>query len=157
MALVAVVMAPSAPSSLRIYDSALRAAVFGAAERSPTLARLLRRLTEFKAIVVVQWSPGLEPGLEAATLPQVTVTDQTLYVHIIVKPAKVTDHLVSVVAHEVQHSIEILESGRSDSADITAMFRQSGGGLTRRFYCTPAAADAGRAVLEELRRARFRS
>lgn len=147
-------VATTTPCPLRIYDAALQAAVFGAAGRSPTLHRLLTHLSDFKVIVTVRWSPALDSRLEAATLPQVTVTREMLYLHIIVKPAKVTDHLVSVVAHEVQHAIEILESGETDSAVIIGMFKQAAGGLTLRVYCTPAATDAGRAVFEELHRAR---
>lgn len=144
----------TAARPLRIYDDRLRAAVFDAAERSPTLRILLTRLADFKAIVLIQWSPALGPRLDAATLPQVTVTPETRYLYIAIKPAKVTDYLVSVVAHEVQHTIEILESGQTEPAAIVGLFRASARGLPQRLYCTPSAVDAGRAVLEELRHAR---
>jgi hypothetical protein len=138
---------------LRIFDADLRAAMLSARERSRTLDDLLERLCALNAIVFVQWTPALPADVEGATKQQITITPEVRYLHIGIRPAGVNDYLVSVIAHEVRHAIEILESGITEPAAITAYFRRLAGGMTQRIYCTPAAADAGRAVFEELRAA----
>lgn len=135
MVLIAVVnlQAPSAKTGtsgseaqgtfpLRIFDPELKAAVLSARERSRTLDELLDRLSALNAIVFVQWTPALPAHVEGATKQRITITPKIRYLHIGIRPAGVNDYLVSVVAHELRHAIEILESGITDPTAITAYF-----------------------------------
>ena len=140
--------------SLRIADGELRAAVLDGSERSKTLRNLLTRIGELNAIVYVQWTAALPRGVEAAIEQHVTVTPNVRYLRIGLKPARATDWVVSIIAHELRHAIEILEAEVTDSSAIEALFKRLNHGLTERVYETAAAVETGLVVSRELRNSR---
>ena len=140
-----------APCPVRIGDPRLQAALLDAARRSPTLQRQLARLTELSAIVYVEWTIRLPRLVEAVTERQVIATPAVRYTRVFVQHARITDHLLSVLAHEFHHVLEGLEAGVVDRSSRERPNRPGSGGTAMQVYETSAAIEVGLAVARELR------
>ncbi len=144
---------------VRSMDEALRLAIRDGHDRSPTFRALVDRIVAHKGMVLVHWAPGLTAGLDACLLHEIVVTSnggRVLWV--LVKHNEPSDRLVALLAHELQHVLEVLDAGVSDGADMEELFQRVGWrtgshGLTRRLpiYETDAAHAVQERVKRELR------
>ena len=150
---------PLGTARLRTADERLRLAIRDGYDRSATFRALVDRLAAHKGMVLVHWAPALTSGLNACLLHQIVVTpDGGRVLWVLVKHNEPSDHLVTVLAHELQHVLEVLDAGVSDTADIEGLFKRVGvrtgsHGLTRRLpvYETDAAQTVQDRVKRELR------
>jgi hypothetical protein len=126
--------------------------------RSPTFADVVNRFERSGLLVYVE--PGRCPGQEAGgcLLPRVGRCGDARYVRILVDERRLghAHRQISVIAHELQHALEVAEAqGVTDAASLVELFRRigyvkadSGRGIA---YETEAARRVGDHVLEELR------
>jgi hypothetical protein len=83
--------------------------------RSRTFARLSDTLAKHRAIVHVSWSTSLWADLTGALLNHVgRGADGTRYLRVVVRRGKADDAIIATIAHELQHAIEVVETGASD-------------------------------------------
>lgn len=136
---------------IRLPDRRLLAAVISASAGSDTFRALLDALRARQAIVYVRWAPGLSRRLEGVLWPQVTVAGGVRYLQVGLRHAPVGERLIGVLAHELQHAIEALDSGAETPAGVLSWFREAGDGVPRRVYETKAAIDTGERVESDLR------
>lgn len=110
-------------------------------------------------MVVVHWAPALTARLNACLLHQIVVMPNGARVlWVLVKHNERSDQLVTLLAHELQHVIEVLDAGVSDGGEIEELFERVGWrsgshGLSRRLpiYETDAAQAVQERVKRELR------
>jgi hypothetical protein len=87
---------------------------------------LLDRIAALNGLIYLSWTPQLPPGVEAALMQRMQRTpDGTKCLWIAIhRRSHLSAALIPVVAHELQHAIEVLESGASSSAEIEGYFRE---------------------------------
>ena len=126
------------------------------AERSATFRSLIDAIDHSTGIVYVEFGYCAFGHLNGCLLPFIAASHGDRYLRILVTPDKTRrshDQLLALVAHELQHAIEVIAHPEVvDAATMEAMFRRIGtpatGGMTG--YETSAARAAGDAVLTEL-------
>jgi len=124
--------------------------------RSETFKSLVDALNQLNTIVYVE--PGICGfGHYAACLPHtITIGSGFRYLRIVVDPGRAPD-TISLIAHELQHALEIARAPSiQTAADMTALFRSIGRSPScprgvPDCYETSAALAIGDAVLNELR------
>ena len=122
------------------------------AARSPTLASLLASLDDSDVIVYVD-SQVVRERLAGYLVHQVIVRGRFRYVWIVVSRSG-NAHLIGVIAHELQHALEVAQApdvGRTERVD--KLFERIGfrWGCVRSCYETIDAMNVERLVREELR------
>jgi hypothetical protein len=164
LAIGALVCARAAPAAA-VPDSAARVRSTNAtilelfkegAERSATFRSLVDAIDHSTGIVYVEFGYCAFGHLNGCLLPFVAASHGDRYLRILVTPDKNRrshDQLLALVAHELQHAIEVIAHPEVvDVATMEALYRRIGtpetGGLTG--YETSAARAAGDAVLAEL-------
>ena len=132
------------PKILRLIDAGL--------SRSATFRRLIAMLNESDVIVYVE--PNLTRQTQDGYLAhQIHARGQYRYLRIAVRIAGSERHLVSTIAHELHHSVEVaLSPDVRDPESLKRLFKQ----LAIEFGCghsdcfeTKAAQDVGNIVEEE--------
>jgi hypothetical protein len=113
---------------------------------------LVRGVGELKGIVYVHHSPSLPKGLEGALLSNIVSTpDGTRYLTVAVRPNVTGDHLIAVIAHELQHAIEVLASPATTSTEVERLPANRGSTYGEHVAETDAAQVIGRTVEHELK------
>jgi hypothetical protein len=119
--------------------------------RSPTFADLRATLEASDVIVYVQTVPDLRPTLDGR-LVFLTSTGRHRYLRIDVRNSLTLNDLLSAIAHELQHAVEI--AGAVDVRDASSMgsfFERIGVSRSARTrFDTRAAREAGARVKAEL-------
>jgi hypothetical protein len=135
----------------------LTAAIVAGCRCSATFQRIVARLDLSADVVYVNWARnGTLPRLvEAAFLPNVTAApDGTRYLWVIVRRGLSGEYLSSVIAHELQHALEVAEDPTlRTAAAVEERFARDQRGNGSHILETDAAVGIGRTVYDELRRA----
>jgi hypothetical protein len=150
--------APTESLPLAGSDDGLNDAIREGYERSATFRALVDHLIDHRTTVHVQWLPTLTSGLNAALLHRVAVApDGARLLWVVVRYNEPSNAMVALIAHELQHVHEALDSGVVSGAEIAHVFgrigeRSGSHGRTRRLavYDTRAAQDVQRRVTREL-------
>ncbi len=120
---------------------------------SATFRAIVLAIERAHGVVYVGSSVGLSAGLEGSLLHRLVRTPDGLRcLWIVVRSDRASPYRVSVLAHELQHALEVLEHPDiADSAGVARLYaghaRTPGGRVAE----TDAAQAAGAAVLRELR------
>lgn len=138
---------------LRSVDPAIRATIDEGCRRSPTFATLVDYLERSSLVVYVEQVRTLRDGMQGALLhggagPQ--------YLRVLLKRGMSLNRRVVVLAHELQHAVEVVEAGiAADAVEMDALFRQIGDerspGGQRQRYETAAAVRVADTVAVDLR------
>lgn len=108
-------------SHVRIIDQRLRTLFEESRRSSPTLRALVSRLEESDVVVYLQSEPYASSGL-AGRLSFLSVVSGVRYVVVHVTSLPSTVQQVAMVAHELQHAVEVAE--RPEIVDGASMFRE---------------------------------
>jgi len=126
-------------------------------ERSPALQALVARISRSDGLVYVEYGYCAFGHLNACVLPYLVAAQGQRYLRVLISPDSTRvspDQRLALIAHELQHAIEILDD--RDVVDVLSMqtmFRRIGIPLVRREgYETTAARAAGDKVYDELTR-----
>ncbi len=124
-------------------------------ERSATFGSLIDAIDHSTDIVYVEFGYCAFGHVNGCLLPLIAASHGGRYLRILVTPDKSRrshDQLLALVAHELQHAIEVITHAEVvDVATMEAMFRRIGAPLTgMNGYETSAARAAGDAVLADL-------
>ena len=83
---------------------------------SSTFAQLVESITLNPTIVYVEWSESLPSRLDAALMTNATVApDGTCVLRVLVRRRPPNRSLIPVIAHELQHVLELLRSPGLDA------------------------------------------
>ena len=137
---------------VRPYDRRSAALVLEGIARSTTMRLLVTRLEASNVIVYVETQPGLDRQL-AGRLVWVTAVKNFRYVRISLSPDLKPEVAISVLAHELQHALEVAEAPSIvDEASLEAYYRKNG--ISMRAHSsgwdTRAARDTGDLVRREV-------
>jgi hypothetical protein len=155
--------------NLRTSDPVVAAALKQGRESSPTFAALAERVEQAGILVHIVRVQTLPHGMEGCLVPgstHVVRADNRIvrvgYVRVLVKMNLSFDRLIAVLAHELQHVCEVIESGMSVDADaLDQLFRRIGspqqGTRTAEQYETAAAQRITDIVGRELQMSRSRA
>ncbi|HEX6211531.1 MAG TPA: hypothetical protein VF136_12185 [Methylomirabilota bacterium] len=120
--------------------------------RSPTLRRIVQRLQRSDVIVYFELRPDMPSSMGGSLrVMAATATDRFLHVRVNRSNNRLT--LIALLAHELQHALEIAEtpSVRSPEA-LGAYYRRTGMRIAEGRFDTAAAQETGRTVRAELSR-----
>jgi hypothetical protein len=125
------------------------------AERSATFRSFIDAINHSTGIVYVEFGYCAFGQLNGCLLPFIAASQGDRYLRILVTPDKNRrshDQLLALIAHEMQHALEVLEHTEVvDLPTMEAMYRKIGVPLSGRSgYETSAARAAGDVVLAEL-------
>ena len=154
--LLATTPAWSADEPVRSSDHWVLAAIEDGKARSTTFSGLVARLTASDAVVYVEAGLRLPAGLVGYLDHEVKAAGDFRYVRVVVDASLEHDRLIAVIAHELQHAVEV--AGAPDarsSAGVSAVFRNiNGGRCLRPLNCaeTEGALRVQDAVSAELRK-----
>lgn len=142
------------PDQVRVADCGLAKAIASGLERSETLRKEVDRVGHLKGIVYLESRYFVQPRtravLSGALLHTVSQAGSRRILRVIVAPES-GDRPILVVAHELQHAIEVLESDAMTEADIDQLFERIGTPAATGIVETQAALDVERTVGRELK------
>jgi hypothetical protein len=121
------------------------------ARRSPTFAALRARLEATDVIVYVQTVGDLRPGLEGR-LKFMASSGRHRYLRVDVRNSLPLNDLLSAIAHELQHALEVAEAAEVRDARSMGTFYERVGVSrgARMTFDTHAARETGARVRSEL-------
>jgi hypothetical protein len=121
--------------------------------RSATFAKVVAGIEQSRGIVYVEFGYCAFGHLNGCLLPFIARAEGERYLRIVVSPdrnQRTHDQLLALVAHELQHALEVIEHEEVvDAPTMQEMFRKIGAPV-RHGYETPAARATGDKVLAEL-------
>lgn len=147
--------APTTPSGVRTFNAMLRGVIGHAIEASPTFRRLVHTIQASDGIVYVE--PGRCGGRARACMAhRVTMAGRNRILRIFVDVRMGQRELISHVAHELQHAIEVLDNPTiTTDVAVTRFYLYRGLRLRAKgAFETQEAIDVGNAVRDELGRMR---
>ncbi len=138
---------------VRTDEPQLRELIVKGMARSVTFASLVSALNESDVIVYIE-SRIVREGLGGYIPHRVVVAGVHRYVRLVINPIGRDERLMAVMAHEIQHAVEIARApqvGRSET--VEDLFERIGfrQGCPRSCHETIEAMDVERRVREELR------
>jgi hypothetical protein len=139
-------------SHLRAEAPWIAEVMCGALPRSPTLQRLHARLADAAVIVYVYAAPRRPDGVEGR-LRLIGGAAGWCYLRIDVHRQRDDAETAALLAHELQHVVEVADAGVVDSRDWAALYGRIGvpqAALTGEQVDTAEAVVAGAATLREL-------
>lgn len=137
---------------VRVLDTNIRHLLNDAYRRSPTLASLVDRLQASDVTVYVVIVPELPQPLRGRS-ELIPDTGHLRFVRIDVISVPNPDAMIALVAHELQHAIEIADAGDIvDRAGMERLYKRIGRSSGPKMFETSRAIDTQRRVREELRR-----
>lgn len=141
------------PYQIRASTCELASHVMTGVARSETFRRQIERIGALKGIVYIEvghyWNPNALRVLEGFLQHRVTMAGDYRLLYIRIGDVD-GPQAVSLIAHELQHAIEVLESGASTEAEIDALFDRIGSSAGAWVTETEAATEAARTVAREL-------
>jgi len=159
--LPAAIVFGSEGAGVRSTNTVVSALIREGSMRSPSFRRLLDRVSEANGIVYVEFGHCAFGHLNGCLLPFLVPTTGGRYLRLVVTPDKTrVDHdgLIALLAHELQHALEVL--AHPDVVDLDsmlAMYAQIGRPLSGRSgYETSEAHAVQDGVASELRTDRAR-
>lgn len=123
--------------------------------RSPTVQRIVDRLEAGDVIVYLELSNHLDPQVDAC-LTWMAATDSRRIVRASIRPRLHDREAIALVAHELQHALEVLEHPEvRSSADLAALYERIGhrSSASGRHFDTREAIAAGEVAANEATRA----
>jgi hypothetical protein len=118
--------------------------------RSATFAALISALNKSNVIVYVQETRDLPPGVDGQLAVTTGLSPQR-YLRAQVLSGLGTTEMIAVVAHELQHAIEVAEHDEvRDSHSLATLYKRIGIEARRGHYDTLAAQTTGWRVRVEL-------
>lgn len=135
---------------LRPMRAWIAAAVEYGARASPTMARLVDDVAAVPMIVHVEEAEGPRQGWDGR-IQFVAASGDWLFLRIEVRRHE-RPTAAAIVAHELQHALEVHLAGVRSRAEFEALYRRSGvrNQTAAEQYDTPAAVAAGERTLREL-------
>lgn len=143
----------SSDRRVRTDEPQIRALIEKGVARSATFASLVAALNDTDVIVYVE-SKVIRQGLAGYVLHKVVIGGPYRYVRLVVSPEGGDAHRIGVLAHELQHALEIARApqvGRSET--VEHLFARIGfrrWGCPRSCYETFEAVNVERRVRDEL-------
>jgi hypothetical protein len=137
---------------VRTTDARITSALFEGVRRSRTFADLVTAVQRSNVIAYIEFAHQLPPLVEGR-LALVSKGAGQRYIRIQVRSMLPRDMLISTIAHELQHAIEIAEApGVRDDASMKQLYHRIGVGRSDvQGFDTDAARLAGARVRRELR------
>src|SRR5262245_16148840 len=159
--LPATIIFGSEAAGVRSTNTVVSALIKEGSTRSPSFHRLLDRISEANGIVYVEFGHCAFAHLNGCLLPFVVPTTGGRYLRIVVTPDRTrVDHdgLIALLAHELQHALEVLVHPEVVDLDsMLAMYARIGRPLSGRSgYETSEAHAVQNGVAFELRTDRAR-
>lgn len=150
-------VAAAVPDQIRTTNCEMRQAIAIGMSSSPTFRRLLERVAELRGIVYVTAAPLVQAErrkvIDGALQHRVTVAGSYRLLFVTVMPYSDL-RPIAILAHELQHVVEVLESDATTAQAIDQLFERIGMRVGARTTETAAALDIQRAVINELATAR---
>jgi hypothetical protein len=140
---------------VRSSDDALRARLASAYRRSATLRTLVDALEAASAVVYVEPARQLGGARDGAVLHSATGSRELPVLRVLIRTNLGDTYGTAVIAHELQHVIEVVQGGPVDGADsMTRRFRELDSSATagQVAFETDAAREVQARVLAELQR-----
>jgi hypothetical protein len=135
---------------VRAADRSMRHLIKTGFRHSPTFATLLARLERSDLIVYVQEVSSLPNGIEGRMLLLPRAHGQR-YVRIQIASRGTPSEAVALLAHELQHALEVADNPDViDDDALEALYRRIGVREGHNWYDTVTARETGRRVLREL-------
>ena len=140
---------------VRSTDASLNTVIKEGSARSSTFRAIVARIDQSDGIVYVEYGYCAFGHLDGCLLPSIVSNTRERYLRIVVSKDRnrvAHDQTIALIAHELQHAVEVLEHLEVvDLETMTALYRRIGVPLAGRAgYETAAASAVGRKVLAEL-------
>jgi hypothetical protein len=140
------------PSHARSEQPYLAALIQEGVAHSATFAHVVDALDKTDVVAYLDWNAHIRAGFDGYLLHHVTATGGLRYVHIVVRTGLVHDRLISIIAHELQHVLEVAASQvQTDDALRDLLEHLDAGSCLSRCVETAAAGHVQEAVFRELR------
>lgn len=136
---------------VRASDQRLVAAIAEGVARSPSFLSVINDIEQLDVIAYVEMQPQLRGRLSGA-VTWVTRTAQFRYVRVALNPDLTGMQLVSALAHELQHVVEVGREASVIDADSLGAFYQTVGVSIQRFNPAQWETEAARRMGETVRR-----
>jgi hypothetical protein len=108
---------------VRSDDASIRALLRDGYERSATFKTLVDDIESRPGIVYIAQAVKLSRGMEGALLHAVAGSPAMPFLRVLIKTNLAPDYAIAVLAHELQHVVEVLRAGPpKDAAAIAALF-----------------------------------
>ena len=146
-------IAGESPSNIRCESDSLREALRRGLTESPTFCAIAEELARSNLIIYLESDTILPHGLDGM-LRFVTTAGGFRYVRVSIRPRLASNVLVSMIAHELRHAVEIARAPEVvDEAGMARLYRRIGFSCEKPVrFDTLAAIRVGTQVLRELRR-----
>lgn len=143
--------AAPAPFRVRATVQEVRTLIADSMQRSPIVRELVARLSCSDIIVYVEITAS--PQVPIARTRLVTASPDTRFLRIALNASVVMGHFTPLLAHELQHAVEIAEhEDVRDEAALRHLYRQIGHSTGQDAFETDAAREVEALVRQELRR-----
>ena len=144
---------PDVREHIRVSDCGLAQAVAIGMERSETFRQTVARVKALNGIVYVSGTyvsqPSAKRVLYGALQHRIVRAGDARVLFVIVVPGHENTHIARL-AHELQHAIEVLESGETTDSGVERLFERIGVETSARTFETEAAGAIERRVAKEL-------
>jgi hypothetical protein len=152
-------VAAAIPNQIRTASCEMTQAIAIGVSTSPTFRRLLERVAALRGIVYLTAKPIVQTEarrvINGTLQHRVTVSGSYRLLYVTVTPYS-GPRAIAIIAHELQHAIEVLESDATTDQAIVRLFERIGTRAGAQTMETAAALDIQRTVMNELATARRR-
>lgn len=149
--------AAAMPDHIRTTSCEMKQAVAIGMSTSPTFRRLVERVADLRGIVYLTATQVVQSQtrrvIDGTLQHRVTIAGSYRLLYVTVTPYSGL-RPIAIIAHELQHAIEVLQSDATTERDIDELFKRIGVRAAAWTSETTAALDVQRTVAEELASAR---
>jgi hypothetical protein len=108
---------------VRSDDASIRALLRSGYERSPTFRAVVDDVESRPGIVYIEQAVKLSRAMDGALLHTIAGSREMPLLRVLLKTNLAPDYAIAVLAHELQHVVEVLRAGPpKDAAAIAALF-----------------------------------
>ena len=136
---------------VRSQDATVRDLVRTGYERSATFKTLVDEIDSGPVIVYIERVVKLSRGMAGALLHVAAGSSEIRLLRIVIKFSLAGDRAVAIVAHELQHVVEVLRAGRLKESSIAETFAALDPDAADAKFETPEARAIEAQVFQELR------
>jgi hypothetical protein len=136
---------------VRSEEPPLRTMLRRGCERSATFRALVEEIDSLPGIVYVASTVRLSRHMDGALLHVKSGAQTIPILRVLIRTGIAGDYAISVLAHELQHVLEVLHGGAKSAASIADTFAALDDGASDAKFETPEARAIGERVLRELR------